>query len=74
MAVVKEPYACSIKLRYQNGVNASGNPIYVNTTYSKAKVTATDQALYDVATAINTLQSIALLGIYRSDDSELMNQ
>ena len=74
MAVVKEPYSSSIKLRYQKGVNASGDPIFVNTTYSKAKVTATDQDLFDVATAINSLQNNALLGVYRTDDSELINQ
>ncbi|ABO50767.1 protein of unknown function DUF1659 [Desulforamulus reducens MI-1] len=74
MAVVKQPYSCSIKLRYQKGVNASGDPIFVNTTYSKAKVTATDQDLYDVATAINSLQNNVLLGVYRADDSELINQ
>ncbi|MDO7788203.1 DUF1659 domain-containing protein [Desulforamulus aquiferis] len=74
MAVVKEPYACSIKLRYQTGVNAQGNPIFVNRTYNNAKIAATDQNLYDVATAINSLQSTSLVGIYRTDDSELLNQ
>ncbi|PHJ38124.1 hypothetical protein P378_11535 [Desulforamulus profundi] len=74
MAVVKQPYACSIKLRYQTGVNAQGNPIFVNRTYAKAKITAADQDLYDVAQAINSLQNASLVGIYRADDSELINQ
>lgn len=74
MAVVKQPFSCSIKLRYQKGVNPNGNPIYVNSTYSRAKVTATDQALFNVAMAINSLQNNALLAVYRTDDSELMNQ
>lgn len=74
MAVVKQPYACSFKLRYQTGVNASGDPVYVNRSYTKTKITATDQDIYDVANAINSLQSNALIALYRVDDAELVNQ
>ncbi|WP_156779570.1 hypothetical protein [Desulforamulus reducens] len=35
---------------------------------------ATDQDLYDVATAINSLQNNALVGVFRADDSELINE
>lgn len=74
MAVVKQPYSCSVKLRYQKGVNANGDPIYQTRTYPRAKLTATDQDLFEVATAINSLQNNALLAIYRTDDAELINQ
>lgn len=74
MAVVKQPYSCSMKLRYQNGVNAKGDPVYVNRTYSKVKVTATDQDLYDVAQALNGLQTNSLHSVCRVDDGELLNQ
>lgn len=74
MAVVKQPYACSLKLKYQTGVNASGDPLYVNRNFSKTKMSAADQDLYDVAMALNSLQSVNLAGIFRVDDSELINQ
>ncbi|MCL5289432.1 MAG: DUF1659 domain-containing protein [Bacillota bacterium] len=74
MAVVKQPFSCSMKLRYQKGVNASGDPVYVNRTYSKVKQNAADQDLYDVAQAINSLQNNAVLAVYRVDDGELINQ
>ncbi|SHE66607.1 DUF1659 domain-containing protein [Desulforamulus putei] len=74
MAVVKQPFSCSMKLRYQKGVNASGDPVYVNRTYARVKLTATDQDLYDVAQAISSLQDNALLAVYRVDDGELINQ
>lgn len=74
MAVVNQPYSSSLKLRYQNGVNASGDPIYITSTYSKARVNANDQDLYDVATAINGLQDITLVSVFRADDSELINE
>lgn len=74
MAVLNQPYSCSLKLRYQSGVNGSGDPVYVNRTYTKAKVNAADQDLYDVATAINTLQTTALLNVFRVEDAELINQ
>ncbi|GAB6159317.1 hypothetical protein JCM39194_25170 [Desulfotomaculum varum] len=74
MAVVKQPFSCSLKLRYQKGVNANGDPVYVNRTYQRVKLTATDQAIYEVAQAISSLQEQTLLGVYRVDDGELINQ
>lgn len=74
MAVTKQPTGCSVKLRYQNGVNASGDPVFINKTYTKAKVNATDQDLYDIAGALNSLQSTSLVAVFRVDDSELINQ
>lgn len=74
MAVVKQPFSCSMKLRYQKGVNTNGDPVYVNRTYSKVKQSATDQDLYEVAQAINSLQNNAVLAVYRVDDGELINQ
>lgn len=72
MAVVKQPFTSSFKLRYQAGVNAKGDPVYINQSFSKVKVTATDQDVFDVANAINSLQTRALVAIYRADDSELV--
>ncbi|CCO07601.1 DUF1659 domain-containing protein [Desulforamulus hydrothermalis] len=74
MAVVKQPFSCSLKLRYQKGVNANGDPVYVNRTYQRVKLTAGDQAIYEVAQAISSLQAQTLLGVYRVDDGELINQ
>lgn len=74
MAVVKQPYACSIKLKYQSGVNASGDPVYVTRTYTKVKLGATDQDIYDVALALNGLQNNSLAGLFRVEDAELVNQ
>ena len=74
MAVTKQPSACSIKLRYQNGVNASGDPVFLNRTYSKVRLAATDQDIFDVAAALNSLQSSTMVGVFRVDDAELINQ
>lgn len=74
MAVIKEPYACSMKMRYQQGVNNNGDPVFVNRIFSKIKVTATDQDIYDVAAALNSLQNSPMLAVYRVDDAELVNQ
>ncbi|MEG6523079.1 DUF1659 domain-containing protein [Desulfotomaculum sp. 1211_IL3151] len=74
MPVLKEPFGCSMKMRYQQGVNHNGDPVFVNRSYSKIKVTATDQDIYDVAAVLNSLQNSPLLAVYRQDDSELINQ
>ncbi|GAB6158814.1 DUF1659 domain-containing protein [Desulfotomaculum varum] len=74
MAVVKQSYSCSMKLRYQNGVNAQGDPVFINSTYSKVKVTAADQDIYDVAQAINSLQSRTLVAVNRVDDNQLVSE
>lgn len=74
MAVVKESFGCSMKMRYQQGVNNNGDPVFVYRTFSKIKVTATDQDIYDVASVLNSLQNSPMLAVYRQDDSELINQ
>ncbi|GAB6179386.1 DUF1659 domain-containing protein [Desulfotomaculum defluvii] len=74
MAVIKEPFTCSMQMRYQQGVNSNGDPVFVNRTFSKIKVTATDQDIYDVALALNSLQNSPMLAVYRVDDAELINQ
>lgn len=74
MAVIKEAYTCSMKMRYQQGVNNNGDPVFVNRTFSKIKVTAADQDIYDVAVALNSLQNSPLTAVYRLDDAELINQ
>ncbi len=74
MAVVKDPNSCSMKLRYQNGVNAKGDPVYLSRSFSNVKTTATDQAIFDVAQAINSLQDTPLVAVHRVDDGELISQ
>lgn len=74
MPVVKEPFASTINIRYQAGVNAKGDPIIINRVYNGVKVEATDQNAFDVAEAISNLQSRSLVAIYRTDHSELLSE
>lgn len=74
MAVVKQPYSCSMKMKYQNGVNAQGEPVYVNRTFSRIKTSASDQDLFELSQAINSLQEDTLAGVYRVDDGELISE
>ncbi|MDO7787951.1 DUF1659 domain-containing protein [Desulforamulus aquiferis] len=74
MPISKEPYLCTLRLRYNNGVNGSGQPVFVNRSFSKVKVTASDSDLYDAAMALNGLQSKVLVAVFRVDESELVEE
>lgn len=74
MAIQKEPFSCTLRLRYNNGVSATGQPVFVNRSYSKVKVTASDSDLYNAAMALNNLQSKVLVAVFRVDDSELVEE
>lgn len=72
MAVNKVPENSILRLELRTGVNASGNPVYRNRGLTNVKPTASDQDLFDVATALAGLQEYPLNGISRVDGAQLV--
>ncbi len=72
MAVNKVPANSVLRLELQVGVNTSGNPVYRNKNLNNAKSAASDQDLFDVATALAGLQGYPLSGISRVDGAQLV--
>ncbi|MFA4885982.1 MAG: DUF1659 domain-containing protein [Desulfotomaculaceae bacterium] len=72
MAVSKVPANSVLRLELQTGVNSSGNPVYRNKNLTNAKSAASDQDLFDVATALAGLQGYPLSGISRVDGAQLV--
>lgn len=72
MAINKVPDNSVLRLELRVGVNTSGNPVYRNRSLNNVKSTATDQDLFDVATALAALQEYPLNSISRVDGAQLV--
>ena len=66
------PYNSRLSLIFQTGVDPnSGAPILKTKSYTNVKHDATDQDVYDVATAIANLQKYLLHEVQRTDKAKL---
>ena len=73
MAVESNVFSSKMQLRYNYGVDEKGNPMIKAKTYANVTSEATDQAIYDVAAAIATLQSNTLEEVHKIQDVMLVN-
>ncbi|MBO8169559.1 MAG: DUF1659 domain-containing protein [Thermoanaerobacteraceae bacterium] len=71
MAVVSNPIDSSMRLVFQTGTDAAGNPQFDDVTYRRVKPTATDQDVFDVANIIAGLQVHTLNSVQRINENEL---
>lgn len=55
MAVTKILKSKTIAIEVETGQDKAGDPIYGKKSFSSVKLTATDQAIYNVAEAIKTV-------------------
>jgi len=72
MAVNNVPAGSVLRLELRVGVNANGNPVFRKRNLDNVKPTASDQDLYDVATALAALQDYPLNSITRIDNAQLI--
>lgn len=72
MAVVANPVDASLRLRFQTGSDAAGNPVYRLQSYSRISPEAADQNLYDVAQALAGLQQHQLSAVLHTVQRELV--
>jgi len=73
MAVQSTQIKSSLVVRYKDGIDASGKDVVKTKRFSNIKLTADNQGLYDVATAIAPLMKYGIAEILRSNDMELNN-
>ena len=74
MAVVKVPQSSTLSLKFQTGVNATGNPVYKTVSYSNTKPAATDADMYAIGQGLGGLQVYPVANIARVDSGNLINQ
>ncbi|OPY56631.1 MAG: hypothetical protein A4E55_02042 [Pelotomaculum sp. PtaU1.Bin035] len=72
MAVTKVPDNSTLRLELRVGVNTSGNPVYRRRTLNNVKPNASDQDLFEIATALAALQEYPLNSISRVDGAQLV--
>lgn len=71
MAVEVIPLQSKIRLQFQTGTDGEGDPVYKNKTISRVKSDATDQNVFDVATALGTLCTPTLNNVTRINENNL---
>lgn len=58
----------SLVLKYQGGVDSSGNPKFKAQKFSKIKVDAEDEKIYEVGKFLSNLLSSKVSSILKEDD------
>jgi hypothetical protein len=61
-------------LKFKNGVDTSGKDIIKNQSFSKVKVTATDDEILAVGTALGGLLAFPLVDVSRQDQSTIISR
>lgn len=60
-------------LKFKSGVDIRGKDITKNQSFSKIKVTATDDEILAVGTALGALLAFPLVDVSRQDQSTIIN-
>lgn len=73
MAISQVPQAGTLNIKLQKGTNATGNPVYTTRSYASVKVAATDQQMFDTASAIANVIKYTLVDIIRVNKANLIS-
>lgn len=73
MAVNKVPQNSKLVIKVETGLNAAGNPVYRQRTYTNLKASAADADVYAISEGLAGLQKYPVSSIYRTDENELVN-
>lgn len=75
MAVTKVPVNTTCRIVFNTGTDPeSGNPVLRRKSLSNVKPTASDQDIFDVASAIGGLCEYETSGIQRVDSAQLVQE
>ena len=74
MAVNANPLGCRLQLRLITGQDDKGNPTYRSRSYANVKPLASDQAVYNVGSALGNLQQLELAEIRRVSEYVLVEE
>ncbi|ASF39217.1 MULTISPECIES: DUF1659 domain-containing protein [Halobacillus] len=73
MAVSTEIVRSQLQLVLENGQDEKGNTIFRTKSFNNIKITASEDQLYRVATAMAPLQQHLLYAVERNDNSILID-
>ena len=65
------PVSTTVRLSFQSGVDAKGNPVLRTRSLNRVKTSAGVQEIYDVAQALASLQEYPLVAVSKVDTSEI---
>ncbi|MGE5404094.1 MAG: DUF1659 domain-containing protein [Candidatus Saccharibacteria bacterium] len=71
MAVTSTPIGDTLNIVLDNGVSATGQQLTKTVKYPDVRAAATDNAVKDVADAIASAMSLAVMSVIRNKNAEL---
>jgi len=71
MAVLTDRVSSRLSLVFKTGEDAQGMPILKRKAYSRINPAAADEAVYEIATALASLQTLPLYGVERIDTNSV---
>ncbi|WP_425803126.1 DUF1659 domain-containing protein [Desulfitobacterium sp. Sab5] len=74
MAVSATPLSSTVVIRYQSGTTPAGGPEIRQKSLNDVKADATEQDVYDVATALFSLGQHPVINVLLKKNFELLNQ
>lgn len=73
MAAKSNKLQTSVTIKYKDGVNDSGKDVIKLQKFSKVKVTATDDSIYNTAKEIEKLLGKTLIELIKIDENDVTN-
>ena len=73
MAVVAEPLASAVTVKYQVGLSPDGSPVFKQKTLNSVLTDAAEQDIYDVAKALFSLIQDSVTNVYLKRNYELID-
>lgn len=73
MAVTKTLKSKTLAIEVETGKDKAGDPIYGKKSFSGVKLTATDQAVYNVAEAIKSVLDVSTRDTYLNEVEVVAN-
>ncbi|MBP2032229.1 hypothetical protein J2Z42_000894 [Clostridium algifaecis] len=73
MAAKSNKLQTSVTIKYKDGVNESGKDVIKLQKFSKVKVTASDDSIYNTAKEIEKLLGKSLVELIKTDENDITN-
>lgn len=73
MAVTTTKVQSILAIKYKVGMDAKGNDQFKTQRFSKVKVNAPDEKLFEIGTALGTLLKYPVNEVLREDDQLIVN-
>ncbi|MEW6621810.1 MAG: DUF1659 domain-containing protein [Bacillota bacterium] len=72
MPVINTPVSSGLKLMVQTGIDEKGNPVIRSRNFARVKPDASDEAVYNTAVVLGSLQEHPVAAVRRTAEVDLV--